>query len=86
MLRRAKRLRSFFQPFCEEYGCEEMLLDNQEWRQIDYLLQITRPFFDYTTELSKTKEVTTHLVFKLYNALFDHFFEAEALLKRKRVP
>jgi hypothetical protein len=86
MLRRAKRLRSFFQPFCEEYDCEEMLLDNQEWRQIDYLLQITRPFFDYTTELSKTKEVTTHLVFKLYNALFDHFFEAEALLKRKRVP
>ncbi|KAJ5264775.1 hypothetical protein N7505_007568 [Penicillium chrysogenum] len=55
-------------------------------RQIDYLLQITRPFFDYTTELSKTKEVTTHLVFKLYNALFDHFFEAGALLKRKRVP
>ncbi|OQD93269.1 hypothetical protein PENVUL_c191G06382 [Penicillium vulpinum] len=86
MLRRAKRLRSFFQPFCEEYNCEEMLLDTQEWRQIDYLLQITRPFFDYTTELSKTKEVTTHLVFKIYNALFDHFFEAEALLKRKRVP
>ena len=86
MLRRVKRLRSFFQPFCEEYDCEEMLLDTQEWRQIDYLLQITRPFFDYTTELSKTKEVTTHLVFKIYNALFNHFFEAEALLKRKRVP
>ncbi|KAJ5817477.1 hypothetical protein N7447_009710 [Penicillium robsamsonii] len=86
MLRRVKKLRSFFQPFCEEYDYKEMLLNNQEWRQIDYLLQITRPFFNYTTELSKTKEVTTHLIFKLYNALFNHFFEAEALLKRKRVP
>ena len=66
MLRRAKRLQSFFKPFCKEYDCKGLLLNNEEWHQIDYLLYITQPFFDYTMELSKTKEVTTHLIFKLY--------------------
>jgi hypothetical protein len=86
MLRRAKRIRLLFEPFCEEYDCTEMLLTNDEWRQIDYLLCITQPFFDYTTELSKTKDVTTHLVFKLYNALFNHIEQAKKQLKRKRIP
>ncbi|KAG0160749.1 hypothetical protein PDIDSM_8279 [Penicillium digitatum] len=56
MLRRAKRLRAIFSLFCTEYDCEEMLLSEQEWRQIDYLLCITEPFFDYTTQLSKTRD------------------------------
>jgi hypothetical protein len=86
MLRRAKRLRAFFAPFCAEYNCEEMLLNDEEWRQIDYLLYITEPFFDYTTELSKTTEVTTHLVFKIYNALFEHLEKSMNQLRRKRVP
>jgi hypothetical protein len=30
MLRRAKRLRAFFTLFCTEYGCEEMLLNDEE--------------------------------------------------------
>ena len=84
MLRRAKRLQSFFKPFCEEYDCEGLLLNDEEWRQIDYLLYITQPFFDYTTELSKTKEVTTYLVFKLYNALFEHLEQSMNQLKKKR--
>ena len=85
MLQCAKRLYSHFKPFCEQYDCKEMLLNDEEWRQIDYLLCITQPFFDYTTELSKTKEVTTHLVFKLYNALFEHLEQSINQLKKKRV-
>jgi hypothetical protein len=54
MLRRAKRLRAIFALFCAEYDCKEMLLQDEEWRQVDYLLCITEPFFDYTTQLSKT--------------------------------
>jgi hypothetical protein len=72
ILRRAKRLRPVFAPFCADYNCEEMLLSIEEWRQVDYLLCITEPFFLYTTELSKTRDVTSHLVFKIYNVLFDH--------------
>ncbi|KAG0158421.1 hypothetical protein PDIDSM_5935 [Penicillium digitatum] len=81
MLRRAKRLRAIFSLFCTEYDCEEMLLSEQEWRQIDYLLCITEPFFDYTTQLSKTRDVTAHYVFKIYNKLFDHLERSQAQLR-----
>jgi hypothetical protein len=60
MLRRAKRLRVIFSLFNTEYDCEEMLLSEQEWRQIDYLLCITEAFFDYTTQLSKTRDVIAY--------------------------
>lgn len=85
MLRRAKRLRDFFGPFCADYNCEDMALDDEEWRQIDYLLCITKPFFDYTLALSKTRDVTAHLVFRIYNALFEHLEKSISQLKRKRV-
>jgi hypothetical protein len=55
MLRRAKRLQSIFNPFCEEYDRMDLMLVDEEWRQIDYLLWITQPFFEFTNELSKTK-------------------------------
>lgn len=86
MLRRAKRLRDIFTQFCADYDCEEMVPNNEEWRQIDYLLYITEPFFLYTTELSKTREVTIHLVFKIYNALFEHLEKLMKQLRRKCVP
>jgi hypothetical protein len=67
MLRRAKRPRAIFKLLCAEYDCEEMLLCDEEWSQVDYLLYITEPFFDYTTQLSKTRDVTADYVFKTYN-------------------
>lgn len=48
------------------------MLDPEEWRQIEYLLWITQPFFKFTTALSKTKDVTIHSVFGIYNKLFEH--------------
>ncbi|KAJ5316470.1 hypothetical protein N7476_006777 [Penicillium atrosanguineum] len=85
MLRRAKRLRDIFAPFYTEYDCEEMLLNDEEWRQVDYLLCITEPFFDYTTQLSKTRDVTAHYIFKIYNKLFEHLEQSMKQLRRKRV-
>jgi hypothetical protein len=85
MLRRAKRLRDSFGPFCADFNCEEMSLNDEEWRQIDYLLCITEPFFDYTLALSKTRDVTAHLVFRIYNALFEHLEKSMNQLRRKRV-
>lgn len=55
MLRRAKRLRRFFIPFCTELDRLDLALDDEEWRQIDYLLWITEPFFVFTNELSRPK-------------------------------
>lgn len=84
MLRRAKRLRPIFQPFCDEYERADMALSNEEWRQVDYLLFLTQPFFDFTVELSKTRDATTHHVFLIYNKLFEHLEKSISQLTRKR--
>lgn len=85
MLRRAKRLRGFIIQFCDQFNCKDFALDNDQWRQIDYLLCLTKPFFDYTLALSKTRDVTSHLVFQIYNLLFEHLERSIKQLKRKRV-
>ena len=86
MLRRAKRLSSVFNLYCEQYGHPQFKLDKEEWRQIDYLLCITEPFYKFTTSLSKTKNVTIHNVFRVYNKLFDHLDASIRMLLRKKVP
>ncbi|KAJ5274116.1 hypothetical protein N7478_009241 [Penicillium angulare] len=85
MLRRAKRIRSFIVTFCEDYNYLELALDDDQWRQIDYLLCLTKPFFDYTLSLSKTRDVTSHLVLQIYNLLFEHIERSKIQLQRKRV-
>ena len=60
------------------------MLDDKEWRQIDYLLWITQPFFEFTNELSKTNNVTTHYIFEIYNKLFEHLKLSISQLQRKK--
>lgn len=85
MLQRAKRLRSVFDEFCTKYGHSHLTLDQEQWRQIDYLFCITQPFFKFTNALSKTKDVTIHLVFGIYNKLFDHLERSINQLRQKKV-
>ena len=80
MLQRAKRLQSTFDEYCSQYGHPDLKLDKDEWRQIDYLLSITQPFFKFMTSLSKTTEVTIHSVFAIYNTLFTHLEKSRAQL------
>ena len=86
MLRRAKRLRKIFSKFCANNGHNQFLLDREEWRQIDYLLCLTRPFFQFTTILCQTKDATIHSVFQIYNSLFDHLEKSMYQLRQKKVP
>ena len=85
MLRRAKRLESSFNCFCLEYAHTHLQITSDEWRQVDYLLCIMRPFFQFTTALSKTKDVTIHTVFNIYNRLFDHLERSIRQLKGKKI-
>jgi hypothetical protein len=85
MLRRAKRLRSDLDRFCLEYEAIHLKMTSDEWRQIDYLLCITQPFFKFTTALSKTKDITIHSVFRIYNQLFSHLEGSIRQLRRKKV-
>ena len=85
MLRRAKRLQLTFNNFCSQYNQDHFALSQEEWRQIKYLLQITQPFFKFTTLLSKTKDISIHLVFSIYNKLFNHLKKLISALRRKKV-
>lgn len=86
MLRRAKRLSKPCDEYCDNIGTQKYKLSKAEWRQVDYLLYITEPFYRFTTVLSKTKEITVHHVFGIYNALFEHFEESIARLTPKTIP
>lgn len=85
MLQRAKRLQPYFNKYCHIECLDNLKLDSEEWRQVDYLLCLTRPFFLYTSTFSKTKDVTIHQVFKLYNELFKHLEASISQLKKKKV-
>jgi hypothetical protein len=85
MLQRAKRLQSYLNRYCRLESLDNLMLDSDEWRQIEYLLYLTRPFFLYTSTFSKTKDVTIHQVFRLYNQLFKHLEASINQLKRKKV-
>lgn len=60
------------------------MLTKDEWKQIDCLLSTTQPFFYFTSVLPKTKDVTIHIVFSIYNQLFDHVEKSIAQLRRKK--
>lgn len=86
MLERAKKLQRVFNQYCSTHQYVQFQLDQEEWRQVEYLLLITKPFFHYTKILSKTQDVTVHSVFSIYNELFSHLDDVEELLERKTVP
>lgn len=85
MLNRAKRLQPFYDQYCTDHQYLHFKLDQEEWRQVEYLLLLTKPFFDFTTMLSKTRDVTIHNIFSIYNKLFSHLDEAKSKLKNKGV-
>jgi ribosomal protein S15P/S13E len=68
------------------HGYPQFQLDKEEWHQVDYLLCITQPFFKFTTALSKSKDITIHLIFSIYNKLFSHLEASEEQLHQKSTP
>ncbi|KAJ9480686.1 hypothetical protein VN97_g12853 [Penicillium thymicola] len=85
MLRRAKRLSTTFDEYCSLYHQPHFALNAEGWRQIDYLLHILQPFFTYTTLVCQTNDSSIHLIFSIYNRLFDHLERSMHQLRRKRV-
>ena len=85
MLRRAKKLQPIFNKFCSQYNQDHFILSSDKWQQVKYLLWITQPFFRFTTLLSKTKYVSIHLVFSIYNKLFNHLETSITILESKKV-
>lgn len=84
MLRRAKKLQNVCDKYCTECGLSDLILTEDEWKQIDYLLSITQPCFNFASVLSKTKDVTIHIVFSIHNQLFDHLEKSSNQLRQKK--
>jgi hypothetical protein len=86
MLRRARRLRNTIDKYCRDHEYSQFKVTDTEWRQIDYLVNITRPFFKFTMALMKTKDVTIHSVFLVYRKLLEHIERSNRKLRKKTTP
>jgi hypothetical protein len=84
MLERAIRIKPALDSYCK-LKWPKMRIRSDEWRQITYLLHITKPFFVFTTALCKTKDITIYSVFNIYNALFQHIESSITKLEQKKV-
>jgi hypothetical protein len=87
MLQRAVTLRTPITSFVRINDLvDDFLPTNQEWQQIQYLQELTYPFYAMTLMLSKTSGPTIHKTFTIYNALFAHLESAMEKLASKRTP
>lgn len=85
MLIRAHDLRAEIDEFCVNFDVTYLRLDRNEWSQIEYLIDLLRSFFLFTKVLSVTRTSIIHIVFKIYNRLFEHLKKIKLRLLRKRV-
>jgi hypothetical protein len=86
MLRRARKLRNCIDKYCNDHDYSQFSITNDGWRQIDYLLQLTKPFFQFTMALMKTEDVTIHSVFLVYRKLLEHIERSNQCLRSKTTP
>ncbi|KAJ5814468.1 uncharacterized protein N7503_001218 [Penicillium pulvis] len=84
MLERALRIKPALDSYYKLFW-GKMRIRSDEWRQITYLLHITKPFFMFTTALCKTKDITIYSVFNVYNALFQHIESSITKLQQKKL-
>jgi 6-pyruvoyl-tetrahydropterin synthase len=85
MLIRAHDLRSEITQFCENYSITYLLLNNDEWSQIEYLIDLLKLFCLFIKTLNSTRAFTINMIFKIYNRLFEHLAKTFHRLARKRV-
>ena len=86
MLARAFYLRQDIEDFLKQAEAHWLRLDTNEWNHIAYLIDITRGFARMTQAVGKTRSVTSHRAFDIYNKLFGHIEKAQRQLRPKRVP
>ena len=84
MLKRTHKLRSDIDVYQREFNCPELVPNLTQWKQIEYLLDITRPFMIYTNAIGKTRGPTIHNAFETYDHLFDHIEKSTDRLEPKQ--
>jgi hypothetical protein len=85
MLERAYRLRPYTRFWLQEYPQFSTLwTTEEEWKAIEYVLQVLLLFRYWTLWMSKRKSITLHRVITIYNDMFDHVENVLKSLAKKR--
>src|SRR3954464_5707602 len=86
MLERSIRLREFTKEWLHTYEQFTPLWSTpEEWKQIEYILEVLQPIRFWTLWMSKTHGVTIHRVFQVYQDIFDHLELQITKLNQKRM-
>jgi hypothetical protein len=87
MLIRAVELRSSVNEFTRSYHkqkAQRFSLSVVEWKQLEYLIDLTKPFSFFTSSIGKTKGPTIQHVYGVYDQLFNHLAHCKKLLLQKK--
>ena len=85
MLVRYLRLVRPVQIYLDSSDLSFLTLDDDELRQVQYIVSLAEPFATATRIISRTKGPTIYLVFGLYNKVFKSLEKAKNKLRVKRV-
>ena len=73
LLERSVRLGEFTKDWLQTYAEFTPHWSNpEEWRQIEYIMEVLQPIRLWTLSMSKTRGVTIYRVFQVYQDIFDH--------------
>jgi len=87
MLIRAHKLHGHITEWLQDNQHSDILgLTDIEWKQVEYLIELSLPYCQLGNAIAKTKSVTIHNVFPVYDRLFIHLSESIAWLQRKQEP
>ena len=83
MLVRARRLKLIIEEWIAlDRKFSELLLTEDEWRQIDEAILFLKPFSDYTHDISSSTNATIHNAFFIYNDIFDHITKQRCRVRK----
>jgi len=86
MLERSVWLQEFTKDWLQTYAEFTPLWSTpEEWRQIEYILEVLQPIRFWTLWMSKTRGITIHRVFQVYQDIFDHLEMQIFKLEQKRM-
>jgi len=86
MLERSVRLREFTKDWLQTSAKFTPLWSTlEEWRLLEYILEVLQPIPFWTLWMSKTPGITIHQVFQVYQDIFDHLEMQISKLEPKRM-
>jgi len=84
MMIRALRLRHIIDQYTRSFEYAQLFaLSNSEWKKIEYLVDIVRPFNFLTTNIGRTKSITLPYALSMYDLLFERLTESRRRLQTK---